>query len=106
MEQDEQHDGSDRESLSQLRDYVTKAVDEIVRLRAQNTSLARRLSNIESDSAEGSVTIGGISDPEELRATIGGFIDAIDRHLEALDDDDDSDDEDGADDDPDDESTA
>lgn len=106
MEQDQQHDGSDRESLSQLRDYVTKAVDEIVRLRAQNTSLARRLANIESDSGDGSVTIDGISDPEELRATISGFIDAIDRHLEALDDDEVQDDEDGPDDDSDDETFA
>ncbi len=70
-----------KESLAALRDHVSKAVDEIVRLRAQNTALARRLSQLESDDGGGTIEFGG-SDVEELRAKITGFIDTIDRYLE------------------------
>ena len=72
---------SEQESLIALREHVSKAVDEIVRLRAQNTSLARRLSEIENTAGGGSLNIAGATDPEELRATITGFIDSIDRYL-------------------------
>jgi hypothetical protein len=72
---------TERESLTHLRDYVSKAVDEIVRLRAQNTALARRLSQLESGSNSSSIELVGTADPEELRTTISGFIDAIDRYL-------------------------
>jgi hypothetical protein len=72
---------TERESLAHLRDYVSKAVDEIVRLRAQNTALARRLSQLESSPGGSSIELAGTADPEELRTTISGFIDAIDRHL-------------------------
>ena len=70
-----------KESLASLRDHVSKAVDEIVRLRAQNTALARRLSQLESDDGGGTIEFGG-SDVEELRAKITGFIDTIDHYLE------------------------
>lgn len=82
----------EKESLAALRDYVSKAVDEVVRLRAQNKALARRLSQLESDGGGGEINVGGISDPEELRSTITGFIDSIDRYLsDDLDGDDDDD---------------
>ena len=71
---------SEQESLVSLRDHVSKAVDEIVRLRAQNKALARRLSTLESDGDGAAINVGG-ADPEELRATITGFIDSIDRYL-------------------------
>ena len=83
---------TEQESLSALRDHVSRAVDEIVRLRAQNAALARRLSQLESGPESVSINLAGASDPEELRATISGFIDAIDRYL-ADDDDDDAADE-------------
>lgn len=72
---------SEQESLAHLRDYVSKAVDEIVRLRAQNTALARRLSQLESGPSGSPIELAGTSDPEELRATIQGFIDSIDTYL-------------------------
>jgi len=84
---------TEQESLSALRDHVSKAVDEIVRLRAQNTSLARRLSQLESGSDRTAINIAGSTDPEELRTTIGGFIDSIDRYLAAADNDDENDQE-------------
>lgn len=79
---------TEKESLSALRDHVSKAVDEIVRLRAQNRSLARRLSQLESGAAGPTINFAGATDPEELRTTIGGFIDSIDRYLSAANDDD------------------
>lgn len=72
---------TEQESLTALREYVSKAVDEIVRLRAQNKALARRLSQLESNQGAAPVDLAGVDDPEELRATISGFIDAIDRFL-------------------------
>ena len=80
----ESNPASGADSLTSLRSYVSKAVDEIVRLRAQNTSLARRLAELES-APSGGIQVGG-SDPEELRATITGFIDSIDRYLAEMDD--------------------
>jgi hypothetical protein len=74
---------TEHESLSALRDYVSKAVDEIVRLRAQNSALARRLSQLELAEGGGGLDLGEVGDPEELRATISGFIDSIDRYLAA-----------------------
>ncbi|MFV1980607.1 MAG: hypothetical protein ACC655_05575 [Rhodothermia bacterium] len=85
---------NEQESLSALRDHVSRAVDEIVRLRAQNNALARRLSKLESDSGGVAINLAGATDPEELRSTITGFIDAIDRYLAS---DDDGDDRDGGD---------
>lgn len=69
------------ESLTALRDHVSRAVDEIVRLRAQNTALARRLSELDSGPDGVAVNLAGTTDPEEFRATITGFIDAIDLYL-------------------------
>ncbi len=80
MEQEKQI-REEHESLNALREHVSKAVDEIVRLRAQNTSLARRLSQLESDGSSEAIAIGGTTNPDELRATISGFIDSIDRYL-------------------------
>ena len=80
---------SELESLTALREYVSKAVDEIVRLRAQNTALARRLSDIEDSGGSGNFNIAGATSPDELRARITGFIDAIDRYLSEEDDDED-----------------
>ena len=79
-----------QDSLLALRDHVSRAVDEIVRLRAQNTALARRLSALDSDTEGAGVNLAGETDPEELRATITGFIDSIDRYLSSDDDDDES----------------
>lgn len=72
---------NEQESLAALREYVSKAVDEIVRLRAQNKALARRLSQLESKQGAAAIDLAGADDPEELRATISGFIDAIDRYI-------------------------
>lgn len=73
---------SEQEALSALRDHVSKAVDEIVRLRAQNHALARRLSHIEAGAPGApAINIAGASDPDELRTTISGFIETIDRFL-------------------------
>jgi hypothetical protein len=74
---------SGKESLSALRDHVSRAVDEIVRLRAQNAALVRRLSKVESGTEGTAINLAGATDPEEFRATVTGFVDSIDRYLAA-----------------------
>jgi len=86
---------NEHESLTALRDHVSRAVDEIVRLRAQNTALARRLSELDSGSDGAAVNLAGATDPEELRGRITGFIDAIDLYLASDKDDSDSDSDNG-----------
>ena len=60
-------------ALGRLRDRVEAAAAEIERLRAENAALAERASG-------GGVPLDG--DPEALRGTIQGFIDAVDRVLD------------------------
>jgi len=71
----------ERAALKSLREHVAKAVEEIVRLRAQNKSLIRRLAEFEAASgAQVSVFDEG-TDVQELRAKIGSFISSIDKYL-------------------------
>ena len=63
-------------ALARLRERVETAAREIERLRAQNAALASRL----AESGGPALPLDG--DPEEVRAQIQGFIDAIDRVLE------------------------
>jgi hypothetical protein len=67
--------------LRSLRDHVARAVEEIVRLRAQNKSLARRLAEFESASGgQPSILDEGV-DVGELKARISSFIASIDAYL-------------------------
>ena len=70
-------------SLEQLRDRVTRAVAEILRLREANRTLAQRIAHLESERAPG---LQLDDDPEALREKITGFIEALDRFLEPQED--------------------
>ncbi|MEM1055242.1 MAG: hypothetical protein AAGI52_06930 [Bacteroidota bacterium] len=65
-------------ALARLRDRVEAAAAEIERLREENARLAERVSGIGKGGA--GVEVSG--DPAQLRASIQGFIDAIDRVLD------------------------
>ena len=64
-------------ALTRLRERVETAAREIERLRAENAELAARL----AESGGPSLPLDG--DGDEVRAQIQGFIDAIDRVLDA-----------------------
>ena len=64
-------------ALARLRERVETAAREIERLRVENAELAARL----AESGGPALPLEG--DSEEVRAQIQGFIDAIDRVLEA-----------------------
>ncbi|MGA7305361.1 MAG: hypothetical protein WBW88_10825 [Rhodothermales bacterium] len=77
---------TEQASLRSLRDHVAKAVEEIVRLRAQNKSLVRRLAESE---ASGGISTGVFdegTDIHELKAKISSFITSIDSYLAETDD--------------------
>ena len=65
-------------ALARLRDRVEAAAAEIERLREENARLAERVSRI----GEGGPGVEVSGDPDQLRASIQGFIDAIDRVLD------------------------
>lgn len=72
---------AERESLRALREHVTGAVEEIVRLRAQNKSLARRLSEFEAQSGGTASVFTDEGDVTELKAKLSSFIASIDAYL-------------------------
>ncbi|OZC01573.1 hypothetical protein [Rubricoccus marinus] len=72
---------SDGGALARLRERVEAAVQEILRLRQENTRLAERVAEIGDASGPGLQL--GDRDPAELRASIQGFIDAVDAALAA-----------------------
>ena len=61
-------------ALARLRDHVEAAAAEIERLREENARLAERVKAMGAGGP--GVPVSG--DPAELRASIQGFIDAID----------------------------
>lgn len=65
-------------ALVRLRERVETAAAEIERLRAENARLADRIARI----GEGGPGVSVSGDPAELRTSIQGFIDAIDRVLD------------------------
>ena len=77
-------DPSPAASLEQLRDRVTRAADEILRLREANQALAERIARLESEER---TVVTFDDDPEALREKIAGFIEAIDRFLDPQEDD-------------------
>ena len=75
----------ERASLKSLRDHVSKAVEEIVRLRAQNKSLARRLAEFEAAGGGSGLILEEGIDVQELRSRISSFITTIDAYLSTSD---------------------
>ena len=74
----------DWRSLSHLRDRVEAAVREIERLRAENADLARRVAELQDESASApSFRFGDSDDPNALKARVQGFIDLVDGLLRA-----------------------
>lgn len=71
----------ERASLRLLRDHVSRAVEEIVRLRAQNKSLARRLAEFESSGGASAPVFEDRSDVNELKSKITSFVSSIDAYL-------------------------
>lgn len=73
------------DGLRRLRERVAAAAREIERLRAENADLAERVASLEAAggdaAAGGGLVLPGIDGPEELRETVQGFIDTIDRLL-------------------------
>jgi len=71
------------ESLRRLRDRITKAVDELGRLREENRKLEERILELERGPVwDVDETLVKISDtPEHLRKRMDTFIAAIDTYL-------------------------
>ena len=76
---------ADWRSLSHLRDRVEAAAREIERLRAENAALAKRVLDLQDhrESAPSFAFGEAGDDPDALRKKVQGFIDTIDRLLEA-----------------------
>lgn len=71
-------------ALSRLRERVEETVREVARLRAQNDVLAGRVAELQGQLDGGEApafALGQGTDPAALRATIEGFIGAIDEVL-------------------------
>jgi hypothetical protein len=71
----------ERASLKTLRDNVARAVEEIVRLRAQNKSLARRLAEFEASGGGSTIVLDEGIDVNELKSKIASFVSSIDAYL-------------------------
>ncbi len=76
---------ADWRSLSHLRDRVDAAAREIERLRAENAALAKRVLELQDNRENApSFAFGEAGeDPDALRQKVQGFIDTIDRLLDA-----------------------
>ena len=72
---------AERASLKKLRDHVARVVEEIVRLRAQNKSLARRLAEFEASSRGSTFVPDEGVDVNELKSKIASFVSSIDAYL-------------------------
>ena len=70
-------------SMRQLRDRVEESKEELLRLRATNSALAQRVRELESTPLAGptDLVLSFDQDPKEMRATVDGFIEAIDKYL-------------------------
>lgn len=77
---------SDWGALARLRGRVESAIAEIERLRSENTALARRVIELESDEggdeAGQSFSFDVSESDEELREKVQGFIDLVDELLD------------------------
>lgn len=81
-------DANASDPLARLRERVERAAAEIERLRDENARLAERVAGLAAHEvfADGDAAIPSIAageDPEELKARIEGFIEALDRVLAA-----------------------
>lgn len=75
-------------SLRRLRDRVERAAHELRLLREENSSLQDRVAELEALSPESAPEGGALfieSDPESVKRKVEGFIQAIDRYLDAPD---------------------
>ncbi|GIV62205.1 MAG: hypothetical protein KatS3mg044_1071 [Rhodothermaceae bacterium] len=72
-----------RKSLERLRARVEETARELHRLRAENERLTERIAALES--RDPAPRLGLDEDPAVLERKIKGFIEAIDRYLEAED---------------------
>jgi broad specificity phosphatase PhoE len=80
--------GAHADPLARLRERVERAAAEIERLREENARLAERVAGLAEHEvfASGEAALPKLAageDPEELKARIEGFIDALDRVLAA-----------------------
>ena len=80
-----------RDTLQRLHRRVQDAVETIERLRAKNRELQQRVEELEARPTfpENDTVVALDDDPDELRAQITDFIDAIDTFLETTPADDD-----------------
>ena len=71
-------------SLARLKDRVTEAADEIVRLRTENGQLSESLQTLWAKSADAprGASVSFDTDRDQLREQIERYIAIIDRHLE------------------------
>ena len=72
-------------SLRRLRDRIERAAHELRVLREENTSLQERIAELEASSVESVSETNAFffeSDPESVKRTVEGFIQAIDRYLD------------------------
>ncbi len=69
-------------ALDRLRDRVQKAAKEIERLRAENAALTARVRDLDAlEPDAGGLSLDFGEDPDEVRAKVQGFIEAVDRLL-------------------------
>jgi len=78
---------SERELLAELRSYISKAVDEIEKLRKSNQELNAQIASLKESGSESVGTsdlqITPDQDSEDLREKIQQFINSIDSYLES-----------------------
>ncbi len=75
--------GSD--SLRRLRDRVSKAAEELERLRQENDALQARVHELEEEAGRDtdSTVVAIDEDPEDVREKVNEFIEIIDEYLES-----------------------
>ncbi len=91
-----------RDTMRRLYRRVEAAAETIEQLRTENEQLRRRVEELESQPAfpEAETVLTLDDDPEDVKARITRFIDAIDRYLDASEPQPASDSDDASDDDP------
>ena len=71
-------------SLARLKERVSEAADELVRLRTENSQLSDSLATLwaKTEDEQSGTSVSFDADREQLRERIERYIAIIDRHLE------------------------